>query len=332
MELSLMPVVLELTATERANFWAQTTPVGNCLWWDGGVNKGGYGYITIRGKQRYAHHVAYLDVFGIINDGMDVCHTCDTPPCVEPLHLFQGTHLDNMRDMVTKGRQKGGPGLPEDVIARLRAEYFATPIGWRNLTKLAKDNNLSIYLVKKVLFGGTELNPSSVFTSHTIETIREAIIMARGIAISNGVKEEITNMREAGFSPSDISKELGVHIQTVYRTLGISGMDSTNVRKQLPSADDVVAMLGDYAADMSVGDIIRKYRTNVTTFYNILRDAGVETRIDKQKRQREEALEDAITMYVNGSPIHEIHNATGVPPYTMNLELHKRGIPLRRPR
>lgn len=156
--------------------------------------------------------------------------------------------------------------------------------------------------------------------------------MARGVALSPGVKEEITNMRSAGYSPIDISRELGVHLQSVYRTLNISGLDSDSPRKQLPSSDEVVAMLADYAAGVAVGEIIRKYRTNVTTFYNILRDAGMETRIDAQKRQRAEALEDAITMYVNGSPIHEIHNATGVPPYTMNLELHKRGIPLRRPR
>ena len=58
----------------------------------------------VDGNMVLAHRYAYRDAIGPIPDGIEVCHTCDNPPCVRPSHLFLGTHQENIHDGVDKGR------------------------------------------------------------------------------------------------------------------------------------------------------------------------------------------------------------------------------------
>jgi predicted DNA-binding protein (UPF0251 family) len=71
--------------------------------------KHGYGQVSVDGVSVYAHRAAYEVFVGRIPDGLQVLHTCDVRPCIEPTHLFLGTQLDNVVDMWTKGRGKLPP-------------------------------------------------------------------------------------------------------------------------------------------------------------------------------------------------------------------------------
>jgi hypothetical protein len=85
-------------------FWAMGLRVGPCLEWQGWRNPKGYGYFETAGRRWKASRWAWTITHGPIPDGLLVCHTCDNPPCIEPLHLFLGTNRDNLRDMAAKGR------------------------------------------------------------------------------------------------------------------------------------------------------------------------------------------------------------------------------------
>lgn len=76
----------------------------DCQLWPGARDPDSYGKVTIDGKRCYAHRESYKLFNGPLDPGFFACHTCDTPPCVNPEHLFAGTHTENMLDMVKKGR------------------------------------------------------------------------------------------------------------------------------------------------------------------------------------------------------------------------------------
>ena len=79
-----------------------------CWEFTGSTAQGGYGSIYDHSKRRYvkAHRASWELKNGPIPDGLCVLHHCDNPPCVNPDHLFLGTHQDNVDDRECKGRGK----------------------------------------------------------------------------------------------------------------------------------------------------------------------------------------------------------------------------------
>lgn len=95
-------------------------PNSGCWLWLGYTDSVGYGMICLGGKKGVrAHRLSYEMAHGPVPEGLDVLHRCDTRSCVNPDHLFAGTHAQNMEDMRKKGRVAHGEG---HVRARLTAD------------------------------------------------------------------------------------------------------------------------------------------------------------------------------------------------------------------
>ena len=132
-----------------------------CWMWTGCCDAEGYG-VAWGGKTMRkvaAHRLSWKLAMGPIPPGMCVCHHCDTSGCVNPAHLFLGTHADNMRDMYSKkrhprsgacGEASGKAKLTENEVREIRALH-----GTMTYKEIAKQFGIGKTTVWTILSGRT---------------------------------------------------------------------------------------------------------------------------------------------------------------------------------
>jgi len=148
-------------------FWEKVDKTADCWVWTASCASG-YGRICRgghSGPQVQSHRLSWEIHNGPIPEGLQVLHHCDNKKCVRPDHLFLGSQLDNMRDMIFKGRhchgearsklvrgeQSGNAKLTErqvqdmksylsqGVLPYILAKYFQ--VNWRTISAIKCDKS-----------------------------------------------------------------------------------------------------------------------------------------------------------------------------------------------
>lgn len=196
-----------------------TVAEDGCWNWTRGKRKG-YGAINYMGRVWAAHRVAYELTKGAVPPGLSVCHRCDNPACINPEHLFVGSHGQNMQDMVTKGRDSHPP-MPGErnpnaqltaaaVIALLRDYVAGVPRKTLSARYGLRESSLSSYTDGEAWahLHGTHGCP-------TLEELHAAKRRTPGARVTADQAKEIRQRLANGETGIALAAEYGLHKATI---------------------------------------------------------------------------------------------------------------------
>lgn len=122
------PDPLYADAVSVTRFWrlVDVRSETECWLWRGDTDRSGYGVFVYQGRKAGAHEYALSFTTGERRaEGLDTCHSCDNPPCCNPLHLRFDTRTGNVRDMHERGRARNGSALTDADVVLIRERRAA---------------------------------------------------------------------------------------------------------------------------------------------------------------------------------------------------------------
>jgi hypothetical protein len=162
---------------------------GGCIEWQGHRSPSGYGVMGFLGKVHRAHRVSYTVNVGPIPDGMCVCHSCDNRACVNPAHLFLGTHAENMADMASKKRSNNSAAVASRLMSEKR------PRGERH--GMSKYNDETILSIRRLRHDGWKLKEIAARFDMPWQTVQGICVGHLWAHLPGAVPKKFTYTRKA---------------------------------------------------------------------------------------------------------------------------------------
>lgn len=295
-----------------AAFWEEATAPaaltdGPCMEWPGSRNPKGYGQAggSHATGESLVSRAAWALVHGPIPDGLCVLHRCDNPPCARPAHLFLGTSLDNMRDMLAKGREARIVGdqnhktvIPDSVVEDIRRRWLVGA----SCKELAAEVGVHPATVSRICRGERRVAATPV-DSRLIRSVpvaprvvaprkkrpltetELAVRAARQRAMAE-MLARIIDLYSQGLSTIQVGREVGLDSSTVYRRLAAAGVPIRSTGDYHP-APDVAAMVARYTAGAGLHDLAREFRVTSQRAAALVRGTGTPIRRPGRPSSRE---------------------------------------------
>lgn len=125
----------------------------DCWLWVSTLDSSGYGMLKVNGRYQKAHRLAYEIRHQKKLGNLFCLHHCDTPACVNPKHLYAGTHEDNMRDKMERnpprGSNNGNAKLTDADIVQIRKRLAKGETG----AAIARDYGMTRQAINQIRRG-----------------------------------------------------------------------------------------------------------------------------------------------------------------------------------
>lgn len=130
--------------------------VGDCWLWRGNVLSDGYGRVWVDGKPWRVHRLMMKLLGHELPPDKVVCHSCDTPLCCNPDHLFLGTPKENHHDAMRKGRHTRGTKvntnkLTEQQVLEIRRRWVEEGGRYGAYSRLSREFGVSDVNIRMIV-------------------------------------------------------------------------------------------------------------------------------------------------------------------------------------
>lgn len=114
----------------------------------------GYAYVRYAGENAVLSRLVFTWFYKERLVSTDfVCHSCDNPKCVNPLHLFKGTAASNAQDKLCKGRPNGGgPPRPSKETVTAVKDWLQQQVSWKEIVSRTRLSTSTIAKIRKGIY------------------------------------------------------------------------------------------------------------------------------------------------------------------------------------